>query len=230
MKKIILIVVFIATLVCFNKGNAQDSTNFQAIRSSPMSKYDQVESIQTWFGVDSGYAWGTFVYIMNNDLIIGTVDSLGRIAFLDSTRSIGILHELINGHIYTTDSNQYKYRASYTLTSTGADTIWQDTAYGNYDIIYACYSDTGASLDDSIAVEIYDPLLAVWIPIGVKCLYNGNDYTIISPGGGNSLKYELGLGSRPDALIDIFRFRMINTQVGVTGRTGTISWWGKADK
>ena len=143
---------------------------------------------------------------------------------------IDVLTELVNGHVYVTDSNQYKYRASYTLTSTGADTIWQDTAYGNYDVIYACYSDTGTVLDDSIAVEIYDPLLAVWIPIGAKCTYNGNDYTVISPGGGNALMYELGLGSRPAALIDIIRFRMINVEVGVVGRTGEISIWGKANK
>ena len=66
--------------------------------------------------------------------------------------------------------------------------------------------------------------------MGVKCLYNGNDYTVICPGGGDALMYEIGLGSVPAVLIDIIRFRMINVEVGVVGRTGELSLWGKANK
>lgn len=155
---------------------------------------------------------------------VNLVDSLGVVGLID------VVTEITNGHIFVKDTNQYKFRDSYTLTSTGADTIYQDTLYGNFDVVYACYSDTGTVLDDSICVEIYDPLLGVWVPMGVKCLYNGNDYTVICPGGGDALMYEIGLGSVPAVLIDIIRFRMINVEVGVVGRTGELSLWGKANK
>ena len=314
MKKLILIVVFVATVLCFNEVNAQDSTNFQAIRSYPTSKYDQAESIITWFDIDSGYARGAFVYIMNNDLDVGTVDSVGIVAevanvssvdevdfvdtvrvliqadnlssvdevdFVDTVRTVllvdtvgtvGVLDtaevvrqvdnvsevvnvtsvdevdfvdtlsvlknlyvvtELTNGHIFNSDTTQKKYRASYTLTSTGADTIWQDTAYGNFKKVYIGYSDTGlttsAGITDSCIVELWDALLSVWKPIGVVDQWNGNHHLYISPGSGLNREYQIGANDG-HYIIDIFRIRFVNTQVGMGTRTGTVSWTGKGDR
>jgi len=248
MKKLILIVVFVATVLCFNEVNAQDSTNFQAIRSYPTSKYDQAESIITWFDIDSGYARGAFVYIMNNDLDVGTVDSVGIVAevanvssvdevdFVDTVRVlklVDVVTELTNGHIFNSDTTQKKYRASYTLTSTGADTIWQDTAYGNFKKVYIGYSDTGlttsAGITDSCIVELWDALLSVWKPIGVVDQWNGNHHLYISPGSGLNREYQIGANDG-HYIIDIFRIRFVNTQVGMGTRTGTVSWTGKGDR
>ena len=130
--------------------------------------------------------------------------------------------ETIKGFMFVQDTSQQKYRASYTLTT--GDTIWQDTAYGNFSGIYIGYSDTGTTLTDSITIELWDALLSVWKPVGAINMWNDNFYSYISPGAGETGEYKL-----EHNIIDIFRFRLMNTEY-VAGRTGKISWTGKANK
>ena len=158
----------------------------------------------------------------------GYLDSISNMSSSTIGGYLDSIREIINGHIYTSDTTQKKYRASYTLTSTGADTIWQDTAYGNFKKIYIGVSDTGATYTDSLIVELWDVLLSVWKPIGVVNQWNGNHYLYICPGAGLKAEYLIG-PEDGHYIIDIFRIRYVNTEY-VAGRTTPVSWTGKADR
>ena len=160
---------------------------------------------------------------------IGAIATVTTVGTVTTVTTVGTVSTITNGHIFTSDTTQKKYRASYTLTSTGADTIFQDTAYGNFRDIYIGYADTGvttsAGITDSCIVELYDALLSVWKPVGVINMWNGNHYLYVSPGSGLNAEYKID-----HYIVDIFRIRFVNTQVGLGTRTGTVSWSGKADR
>jgi len=231
-----------------------DSTNFKLKLNQVDGKATKVESIQTWWTQDSSYVTAPLVYnispmlqavaVVTTVTSVTKVDSMGTLTEVANVTSVddvdkvdsvgtvavvGTVSELTNGNSYVTDSTQKKYRASYTLTSTGADTVWQDTAYGNFKNIYIGYADTGvttsAGITDSCIVELYDALLSVWKPVGVINMWNGNHYLYVSPGSGLNAEYKID-----HYIVDIFRIRFVNTQVGLGTRTGTVSWSGKADR
>ena len=168
----------------------------------------------------------SLMYVRRLDSIIHVqrIDSLMYVRRLDSiihVQRIDTLFELVNGHVFNSDTTQLKYRNSYTLTY--GDSLAIDTLYGNFNKIYIGYSDTGGTFTDSITVELWDALLSVWKQVGVTNLWNGNFYSYISPGAGETAEYVLD-----HDVIDIIRFRYVNNWI--PGRTGSISWTGKGDK
>ena len=229
MKKLIITIAFM--LIAGGLFAQADSTNFELKRNQTDGEYNQVQNQGSWWGKDSATVNATLTYQVNSGNVgtVSTVDSIGILTELTNVTTVGTVTEITNGHIYTSDTTQKKYRASYTLTSTGADTIFQDTAYGNFKEIYIGYSDTGvttsAGITDSCIVELWDALLSVWKPVGVINMWNGNHYLYISPGSGLNAEYKLD-----HYIVDIFRIRFVNTQVGLGTRTGTVSWSGKADR
>jgi len=157
---------------------------------------------------------------MSSSVIGGYLDSIiaARIngGYLDS------ITEIINGHIFTSDTTQLKYRNSFSLTT--GDSIAQDTLYGNFNKLFIGGSDTGGTFTDSVVTELWDALLSVWKQVGVTNMWNGNFYSYVSPGAGETAEYVLD-----HEVVDIIRFRLINEEY-VSGRTFEISWTGKGDK
>ena len=157
---------------------------------------------------------------MSSSVIGGYIDSIiaARIngGYLDS------ITEIINGNIFTSDTTQLKYRNSFSLTT--GDSIAQDTLYGNFNKIFIGGSDTGGTFTDSVVTELWDALLSVWKQVGVTNMWNGNFYSYVSPGAGETAEYVLD-----HEVVDIIRFRLINEEY-VSGRTFEISWTGKGDK
>ena len=226
MKKIIITMALM--LIAGGLFAQADSTNFKLKLNQTDGKATKVESIQTWWTQDSSMVTAPLVY----NIAPAVGDSLGTVGVIGTVTTVttvGTVSTITNGHIFTSDTTQKKYRASYTLTSTGADTIFQDTAYGNFRDIYIGYADTGvttsAGITDSCIVELYDALLSVWKPVGVINMWNGNHYLYVSPGSGLNAEYKID-----HYIVDIFRIRFVNTQVGLGTRTGTVSWSGKADR
>lgn len=145
------------------------------------------------------------------------------IAEIENVTSVDLIDEIANGNMYVSDSTQKKFRDSYVLTL--GDSVWQDTAYGNFKEIYIGYSDTGIAagsggLVDSVIIELWDAELSVWKPVGVTNMWNNNFYSYVSPGSGENAEYKLD-----HYVVDIIRFRLMNADGN--GRTGTISWTGK---
>ena len=158
-------------------------------------------------------------------IYIQKIDSLMYIQRMDSLiyiQRIDTLFELINGHVFTSDTTQLKYRNSFSLTT--GDSIAQDTLYGNFNKLFIGGSDTGGTFTDSVVTELWDALLSVWKQVGVTNMWNGNFYSYVSPGAGETAEYVLD-----HEVVDIIRFRLINEEY-VSGRTFEISWTGKGDK
>ena len=190
-------------------------------------KVNDIDTVTNLGTIDTLWA----VRTVDNIALVDLVTLIASVNLMDSMnvlKLVDVVTEITNGHIYNSDTTQKKYRDSYTLTSTAADTVWQDTAYGNFRDIYIGYADTGvttsAGISDSCIVELWDAELSVWKPVGVVNMWNGNHYLYISPGSGLNAEYKID-----HYIVDIFRIRFVNTQYFAT-RTGTVSWTGKGDR
>ena len=215
-KKIVLTLLFLFCISTIVEAQQElywiDTTGGVNILRKVSNKYP--------FPVSTNGGYLDSISNMSSSVIGGYIDSIiaARIngGYLDS------ITEIINGHIFTSDTTQLKYRNSFSLTT--GDSIAQDTLYGNFNKIFIGGSDTGGTFTDSVVTELWDALLSVWKQVGVTNMWNGNFYSYVSPGAGETAEYVLD-----HEVVDIIRFRLINEEY-VSGRTFEISWTGKGDK
>ena len=215
-KKIVLTLLFLFCISTIVEAQQElywiDTTGGVNILRKVSNKYP--------FPVSTNGGYLDSISNMSSSVIGGYLDSIiaARIngGYLDS------ITEIINGHIFTSDTTQLKYRNSFSLTT--GDSIAQDTLYGNFNKLFIGGSDTGGTFTDSVVTELWDALLSVWKQVGVTNMWNGNFYSYVSPGAGETAEYVLD-----HEVVDIIRFRLINEEY-ISGRTFEISWTGKGDK